>query len=73
MSVCLHRSLRPTFSMDAAGFEPLWGVQVGDEKTFATRRPRNQFGMKIMRAESSPPSKLTFVICIYIYVISKYT
>ena len=47
MSVCLHLSLRPKFWMDAAGFEPAGGgVQVRDEKSFPTRGPRNQFGMK---------------------------
>ena len=45
MSVCLHLSLRPTFWMDAAGFEPAGGgevVQVRDEKSFATRGPRKK-------------------------------
>ena len=48
MSVCLQLSLRPTFWMDAAGFEPAGGggVQVRDERSFPTRGPRNQFGMK---------------------------
>ena len=38
------------------GLNPARGVQVRDEKSFATRGPRKQFGMKIMRAASSLPA-----------------
>ena len=40
----------------SGGLNPRGGAQVRDEKSFATRGGRNQFGMKIMRAASSLPA-----------------
>ena len=74
MSVCLHFSLRPTFWMDAAGFEPAGrggGYRLEMKNHLQPGTPQNKFGMKIMRAvhvsrqyivkaNRTPASKLAF-------------